>query len=82
MAAFSKFLGMPTEGFEKEILALLRRIKACKGHECQRLSRSNGKFVPSCFKRELKKLEWSVSYKWTNSENEGTGSGKISARGL
>ncbi|RVW52124.1 putative ubiquitin-conjugating enzyme E2 33 [Vitis vinifera] len=31
---------------------------------------------------ELKKLEWSVSYKWTNSENEGIGSGKISARGL
>ena len=29
-AVFSKFLGLPTEGFEKEMTALLRKMKARK----------------------------------------------------
>ena len=33
LATFSKFLGMPTKGFEEEILALLDRIKAQKNQE-------------------------------------------------
>ena len=61
LARFCQCLGMPTEGFEREILKLLNRIRerrdvseriTGKKRKGQRLSK---------FDRELKKLEWSVN---------------------
>ncbi|RVW30578.1 hypothetical protein CK203_086079 [Vitis vinifera] len=63
LTKFSRCLGLPMEGFEKEILYLLRRMKGRidqKGKEgvsrktCLKSSKSS---------KELKKLEWIVSYK-------------------
>ena len=62
LARFCQCLGMPAEGFEREILKLLNRIRErrdCservtgKKRKSQRLSK---------FDWELKKLEWSVNY--------------------
>ena len=59
---FSKVLGMPIEGHEFEILALLKKLKLRTDSStlCKR-----GKKKKSCsthFERELKRLECSVSY--------------------
>ena len=63
LARFSHCLGMPTEGFEEEILYLLRRMKGRmeqKGREGVTRKKS---LKSSKSSRELKKLEWTVSYK-------------------
>lgn len=64
LLAFSRFLGLQTEGFEEEILVLLEKIRERKGREGQALRRAS-KSGSSGFERELKKLEWSVKYKRT-----------------
>ena len=63
LARFSHCLRMPTEGFEEEILYLLRRMKGRieqKGKEGMTRKTS---LKSSKSSRELKKLEWIVSYK-------------------
>ena len=69
MAKFSHFLGFPTEGLEKEILSFLIKIRKRreKIHSKELLEKSK-------FKRELKKLEYSVN-------NEGGSKQKGSVQG-
>ena len=65
LAKFSRCLEMPTEGFEGEILFLLRRMKERKirkGKKGKLEGRKKRKFKSSKFKRELRKLEWTVNY--------------------
>ena len=61
---------MPMEGFEEEILYLLRRMKGridLKGHDgASRKTKS----LSSKSVRELKKLEWTVSYKKARVDTE------------
>ena len=62
LAKFYQCLGMPTEGFESEILKLLNRMRERRDHS-ERVSRKKRKGQrPSRFDRELKKLEWSKNY--------------------
>ena len=63
LVKFSHCLGMPTVGFEEEILYLLRRMRG--RIEKKNQDRENNKTKSSVSKssRELKKLEWTVSYK-------------------
>ena len=63
LARFSRCLGMSTGGFEKEILYFLRRMKVRieqKGKEGVTRKTSLKSLKSS---GELKKLEWTVSYK-------------------
>ena len=72
LAKFSHCLGMPTVGFEEEILYLLRRMRG--RIEKKNQGRENKKTKSSVTKsiRELKKLEWTVSYKRAKlASNEG-----------
>ena len=57
LAKFSKFLGFPTEGLEKDILDFLVKIR-------KRRERVHSKTLleKSKFKRELKRLECSINY--------------------
>ena len=60
LARFSHCLGMPTEGFEEEILYFLRRMKGRieqKGKEGMTRKTS---LKSSKSNKELKKLEWTV----------------------
>ena len=54
---------MPIEGFEEEILYLLRRMKMRIEHKSQDGAFRKTKLSTSKSSRELKKLEWIVSYK-------------------
>ena len=70
---------MPTEGFEGEILFLLRRMKerkVQKGKEWKLKGRKKRKMESSKFKRELRKLEWTVNYLGGGGE-EGRGKGQL-----
>lgn len=70
LVKFNQCLGMPTEGFEEEILYLLRRMKGIidqKGHN--RMFRK-AKSLSSKFDKEPKKLEWTASYKKTKVDTE------------
>ncbi|RVW64332.1 putative ribonuclease H protein [Vitis vinifera] len=61
LARFSRCLGMPTEGFEGEILLLLKRMKERKlqkGKKGNLAGRKKRKMESSKFERELRKLEW------------------------
>lgn len=61
-AAFSKFLGMPTVGFEEETLALLIKMR-CKREVKHREFRKGKRLVTfSKFDRELKRSETSINY--------------------
>ena len=69
LARFNGFLGMPVVGFENEILSLLRKMDARRGHGGK--VRGGGamgggwKRKPkalSCFNREIQKLECLVNY--------------------
>ena len=53
---------MLTEGFEKEILYLLRRMKGRIGYKSQDGASRKTKLSASKSSRELKKLEWTISY--------------------
>ncbi|RVX05910.1 hypothetical protein CK203_023878 [Vitis vinifera] len=58
LAKFSRCLGMPTKGFEKEILYLLRRMEGRIDQKGQDGASRKMKSLPSKFVKELKKLEW------------------------
>ena len=58
LAQFRKLLGMPTTGFEKEILALLKKLK----HKEEKTGKRR---IKSRFERKLRKLECSVNYNRT-----------------
>ena len=62
LAKFSCYHGMPTEGFEGEILFLLKRMKERKLHKGKLNGRKRKKLESSKFERELRKLEWTVNY--------------------
>ena len=59
---FSKVLGMPVEGHEVEILALLKKLKLRIGSNTLSKRRKKKKSCTTRFERELTKLECSVSY--------------------
>ena len=63
LARFSHCLGMPTEGFEEEILYLLRRMKGRMEQKGREGVTRKTNLKSSKSSRELKKLEWTVSYK-------------------
>ena len=63
LARFSRCLGMPTEGFEEEILYLLRRMKGRIEQKGKEGVTRKTSLKSSKSNRELKKLEWTVSYK-------------------
>ena len=62
LAKFSRYIGMPTEGFEGEILFLLKRMKERKIQKGQMDGRKSKKLKSSKFERELRKLEWTLNY--------------------
>ncbi|RVW54310.1 hypothetical protein CK203_068498 [Vitis vinifera] len=62
LAKFSRYIGMPTEGFEGEILLLLKRMQERKIQKGQVDGRKRKKLKSSKFERELRKLEWTVNY--------------------
>ena len=53
---------MPTEGFEWEILTLLKRMKEKKDQKGKLDSKERKKLELSRFERELRKLECTVNY--------------------
>ena len=63
LAKFSRCMGMPTEGFEEEILYLLRRMRGRIEQKSQDWEYRKTKSSASKSNRELKRLEWTVSYK-------------------
>ena len=67
---------MLTEGFEGEILFLLRRMKERKVQKGKLEGRKKRKLESSKFKRELRKLEWTVNYLGGGGE-EGRGKGQL-----
>ena len=74
LAKFSRYLGMPTEGFEGEILFLLKRMKERKLQKGKLDGRKRRKLELSKFERELRKLEWTVNYMGGGRGGEGGGS--------
>ena len=73
LAKFSRYLGMPTKGFEGEILFLLK-MKERKLQKGKLDGRKRRKLEPSKFERELRKLEWTVNYIGGGGGGEGGGS--------
>ena len=67
MAKFSAFLGIPTKGFEKEILELLRNLVAS-----QKIGKGKGNSTVSKGERELRRLKSTVNYNG-NKINNGEG---------
>ena len=63
LAMFSHCLGMLTEGFEEEILYFLRRMKGRIEQKGKEGVTRKTSLKSSKSSRELKKLEWTVSYK-------------------
>ena len=61
LARFCQCLGMPTEGFEREILKLLNRIRERRDVSERITGKKRKGQRMSKFDRELKKLEWSVN---------------------
>ena len=72
---------MLTEGFEKEILYLLRRMKWRIGYKSQdgAYRKTESSASKSC--KELKKLEWTVSYKRARVVTNAGMSGRASGSG-
>ena len=62
LAKFSRCIGMSMEGFEWEILTLLKRMKERKDQKGKLDSRERKKLELSRFERELRKLECTVNY--------------------
>ena len=60
--SFSKFLDLLVEGYEKEIVSLLRKSEAKKGYRVVALSIKRRPSSMSDFDRELCKLECLVNY--------------------
>lgn len=59
---FSEHMGLPVEGFEKEVGSLLSKLEACKGCRVVGSSFKRRSSSPSWFERELQKLEYFVNY--------------------
>ena len=80
-AKFSRCLGMPIEGFEEEILYLLRRMKGRIEQKSQdgAYRKTESSASKSC--KELKKLEWTVSYKRARVVTNAGMSGRASGSG-
>ena len=66
---------MPTVGFEEEILYLLRRMRGRIEKKNQDRENNRTKSSVSKSSRELKKLEWTVSYKRAKLAGGASGSG-------
>ena len=62
------------EGFEGEILFLLKRMKERKIQKGNLDGRKRRKLETSKFERELRKLEWTVNYIGSGGAGEGGGS--------
>lgn len=60
--SFYHCLGMPTEGFEGEILSLMKRMQERKELKGNRARKRRKVQKASRFERELKKLKCSVNY--------------------
>ena len=67
LAKFSEFLGFPTNGFEKEILNLLRNLVAS-----QKINKERGILTVSKSERELRRLRSTINYNG-NKINKGGG---------
>ena len=65
-AFFCKFLGFLMEGYEREIVSLLRKLKAKKDRRVVTLSIKRRPSSMSCFDRELQKLECLINYSKSN----------------
>ena len=63
---------MPTEGFEGEILILLKRMKERKDQKGKLDGRKKKKLESSKFERELRKLECTVNYFGGGGEGRGS----------
>ncbi|RVX07132.1 hypothetical protein CK203_053516 [Vitis vinifera] len=74
LAKFSRYLRMPTKGFEREILFLLKRMTERKLQKGKLDGRKRRKLELSKFERELRKLEWTVNYMRGGGGGEGGGS--------
>ena len=70
---FSKVLGMPVEGNEVEILAMLMKLKLRTGSNSLCKRRKKKKSCTTRFERELKRLECSVSYGGTSGTTKKSG---------
>ena len=53
LARFSKFMGFPIDGYEDEIVVLMKKISS-------RRKKGKGGQTSTKFDKELKKLEWTV----------------------
>ncbi|RVW27803.1 hypothetical protein CK203_102622 [Vitis vinifera] len=79
---FSSVLGMPVEGHEVEILALLKKLKLRTGNNSLYKRRKKKKSCTTCFERELKRLECSVSYGKTSEITKRSGINDCAKRKL
>lgn len=60
--SFSKNLGLPMEGFKKEVDSLLRKSEAQKGRKATRSRRKRRLSPASQFEMKLRNLDCSVNY--------------------
>ncbi|RVW74674.1 hypothetical protein CK203_052053 [Vitis vinifera] len=79
---FSSVLGMPVEGHEVEILALLKKLKLRTGNNSLCKRRKKKKSCTTRFERELKGLECSVSYGETSGITKRSGINDCAKRKL
>ena len=66
LAKFSAFVGIPTKGFEKEILELLQNLVAS-----QKIGKGKGNSTVSKSERELRRLKSTVNYNGNKINNGG-----------
>ena len=55
LARFSKFMGLPIDGYEDEIVVLMKKIISRR-----RKGKGKGGQISTKFDKEMKKLEWMV----------------------
>lgn len=58
---------MLTKGYEEEILVLLKKMKMRKDQKTQIAGIKRSKIGSSRFDRELRRLEYSISWQWKSS---------------
>lgn len=73
LVAFSNCLGMPTLGFEEEILKSLKKMKRRREVKKREYGQGRKSLAASKFKREPKKLENSINYDANISSRGGRG---------
>ena len=73
-AAFSLFLGMLVKGFEKEILALLRKMEDRQRKKAPVSRKRCKRVMSSSTERELRKLENSMNYERSSRKPKKVGS--------